>query len=71
MVNLDYFSVNITSLPKNPNTNNPYTADEFLDYVRRNFNDFVNDSNFEPYCEIPSMCQTETDLWNSNNPLGV
>jgi hypothetical protein len=70
MVNLDYFSVNITSLPKNSNTNNPYTADEFFDYVRRNFNDFVNDSTFEPYCKIPSMCQTETDLWNSNNPLG-
>jgi hypothetical protein len=70
MVNLDYFSVNVTNLPNNPNTNTQFTADEFLDYTRRNFNDFVEGSTFEPYCEISSMCQTETDLWNSNNPLG-
>ncbi|QMU66500.1 MAG: hypothetical protein GKR88_20890 [Flavobacteriaceae bacterium] len=40
--------------------------------MRRNFNSFVegSDTTFEPYCEIASMCQTETTLWNSNNPLG-
>ena len=72
-VNLDYFSVNITELPDDPNTNTPFTADEFLDYVRRNFDDFVIGSTFEPYCEDvqPSICQQETDLWNSNNPLGA
>lgn len=70
MVNLDYFSVSVTNLPINPNTNTSFTANEFLDYMRRNFNDFVEGSTFEPYCEISSMCQTETDLWNSNNPLG-
>lgn len=70
MVNLDYFSVNVSNLPNNPNTNLPFTANELLDYMRRNFNDFVEGSTFEPYCEITSMCQTETDLWNSNNPLG-
>ncbi|HLV47160.1 MAG TPA: hypothetical protein VKY32_08995 [Flavobacterium sp.] len=71
-VNLDYFSVDITQLPNNPNTGQQFTADSFLDYMRRNFNDFVDDnlSSFDPYCEIPSMCQTETDLWFSNNPLG-
>tara|TARA_R110002124_G_scaffold250993_1_gene416125 strand:- start:55 stop:1530 length:1476 start_codon:yes stop_codon:yes gene_type:complete len=69
MVNLDYFSVSVTNLPNNPNTNTQFTADEFLDYIRRNFNDFVEGSTFEPYCEIASMCQTETDLWSSNNPL--
>ncbi|WP_179343270.1 hypothetical protein [Winogradskyella ursingii] len=70
MVNLDYFSVNITTLPNNPDTNSQFTADGLLDYIRRNFNNFVEDTTFDPYCEIPSMCQTETDLWNSNNPLG-
>jgi len=70
IVNLDYFSVNVSLLPNNPSTNQQFTADEFLDYIRRNFNDFVDGSTFEPYCEISSMCQTETDLWNSNNPLG-
>ena len=70
MVNLDYFSVSVTTLPNNPNTNNQFTADEFLDYVRRDFNAFVEGSTFEPYCKFPSVCQTETDLWNSGNPLG-
>lgn len=70
MVNLDYFSVSVTNLPNNPSTNTQFTADEFLDYMRHNFNDFVEGSTFEPYCEITSMCQTETDLWNSNNPSG-
>ncbi len=72
VVNLDYFSVNVTSLPKNPTTGNRFSANAFLDYIRRNFNDFINDdlSSFDPYCKITSMCQTETALWNSNNPLG-
>ncbi|WP_170235075.1 hypothetical protein, partial [Bizionia gelidisalsuginis] len=70
MVNLDYFSVNVTNLPNNPNSNTQFTADELLDHIRINFNNFVEGSTFDPYCEISSMCQTETDLWNSNNPLG-
>lgn len=70
IVNLDYFSVNVTSLPNNPTTNQQFTADEFLNYIRLNFNSLVDGSTFEPFCEITSMCQTETDLWNSNNPLG-
>lgn len=71
MVNLDYFSVNITTLPNDPSTGQQFTADEFQDYFRRNINDFVDGSTFEPYCEIPSICQQETDLWNSDNPLGA
>ncbi|MBW1299038.1 hypothetical protein [Aquimarina litoralis] len=70
MVNLDYFSVNVSELPNNPNTNSSFTADEFLNYMRLNFNNFVEGSTFEPYCEIASMCQSETNLWNSNDPLG-
>lgn len=78
MVNLDYFSVNLSTLPNNPSTNQQFTADEFLDYIRRNINDFVDDSpitgsTFEPYCQnvSPPICQQETDLWNSTNPLGA
>src|SRR5690606_7920022 len=70
IVNLDYFSVNVTQLPNNPDTGQQFTPNGFLDYIRRNFNDFVDGSTFDPYCKIPSMCQTETDLWNSSNPLG-
>ncbi|EDP96256.1 hypothetical protein U8527_09100 [Kordia algicida OT-1] len=71
-VNMDYFGVKITNLPVKPNTNPPsrYTANEYLNYIRRNFNDFVDGSTFQPYCEIESMCETETNLWASNNPTG-
>lgn len=71
-VNMDYFGVKVTNLPMKPNSNPParYTADEYLDYIRRNFNAFVDGSTFEPYCEFSSMCQTETDLWTSSNPVG-
>lgn len=73
IINMDYFPVNITTLPNNPNTGQQFTASQFLNYFRRNINSFVagGGTTFEPYCEIPSMCQTETDLWNSNNPLGA
>jgi hypothetical protein len=71
-VNMDYFGVKVTTLPMKPNSNPAvrYTADEYLDYIRRNFNNFVDGSTFEPYCEFASMCQTETDLWASSNPVG-
>ena len=39
-VNLDYFGVNITTLPNNPVTEQQFTANEFLDYFRRNINCF-------------------------------
>jgi hypothetical protein len=73
IVNMDYFAVNVTTLPNNPITGQQFSADEFLDYFRRNINTFSEDSGseFEPYCNIPSMCQLETDLWNSNSPLGA
>jgi len=70
IVNLDYFSVNVSTLPINPNNGLQFTPDEFQDYFRRNINDFVDGSTFEPYCEISSICQQETDLWNSNDPIG-
>jgi hypothetical protein len=71
VVNMDYFSVNITTLPINPNTGQRYTSVQFLDYFRRNINNFVTGTNFSPYCEISAICQQETNLWNSSNPLGA
>lgn len=75
VVNMDYFSVNIATLPNDPTTGNQFTADEFLNYFRRNINDFSSGSgsSFEPFCEelTPSICQQETDLWNSNDPTGA
>ena len=71
IVNLDYFSVNITQFPINPNTGQPFTPNQFIDYYRRNLNDFVDNTTFEPYCEISTICQQETNLWNSSNPLGA
>jgi hypothetical protein len=71
MVNLDYFSVQVNTLPNKPNIEpaEQFTAEEFIDHIRRNFNDFVEGSTLEPYCEIESMCETETNLWNSEDPL--
>jgi len=71
VVNMDYFSVNIATLPINPNTGQRFTSVQFLDYFRRNINNFVTGTNFSPYCEISAICQQETNLWNSSNPLGA
>lgn len=71
MVNMDYFGVNIVTLPINLSTGQRFTPDELLDYMRRDFNNFVSGSTFAPYCQIQSICAQETNLWNSNNPLGA
>ena len=75
VVNLDYFPVNVTTLPKNPSTGIQFSAQEFLEYFRLNINFFVQNSGttFSPYCQNinPSICQQETNLWNSSNPLGA
>ena len=71
IVNMDYFAVNITTLPNNPSTGQQFTSQQFLDYFRRNINNFVTGTNFSPYCEISAICQQETNLWNSSNPLGA
>jgi len=68
IVNMDYFSVNVTTLPTNPTTGAPFTPEGFLDYFRRNINDFADGSTFSPYCETPAFCTQETALWNSANP---
>jgi len=71
IVNMDYFGVNITALPNNPSTGQQFTPQQFLDYFRRNINNFVDGTTFEPYCEISAICTQETNLWNSSNPMGA
>jgi hypothetical protein len=71
IVNMDYFSVNVSTLPTNPATGSAYTPEAFLDYFRRNINNFVDGSTFSPYCETPALCTQETTLWNSSDPTGA
>lgn len=71
VVNMDYFDVNITDLPNNPATGQQFSAEGFLEYFRLNINDFADGTEFEPYCEISAICQQETILWNSNDPMGA
>ncbi|MDO6807916.1 DNRLRE domain-containing protein [Zobellia galactanivorans] len=71
IINMDYFAVNINEMPINPNTNERFSQNEFLNYFRRNINDFVDNTTFEPYCELSELCNQETDLWNQENPLGA
>ena len=54
-VNMDFFGVNMTTLPTNPDTGQTFTPDDLLDSLRRDLNSFVEGSTFEPYCEI-SRC---------------
>ena len=69
VVNMDYFAVKITTFPNNPSTGTSFTPNEFLNFFRKNINAFSGAySQFEPYCEISSICTQETDLWNSTNP---
>ena len=71
VINMDYFSVNLSLFPINPLTGQTFNAPEFLDYFRRNINNFVEGSTFEPYCETSFLCDQETELWNSNDPTGA
>lgn len=66
VVNMDYFPVEISQLPNNPETGDTFTGQEFFDYIRENFADicFNDDTSFGPYNE------TEADRWNSNDYLG-
>jgi len=59
-VNMDYFSVNITSLPNN------MTAEQLLSIVRLNLNSFINNSlaNFTPFGD------QDGNMWFSDNPIG-
>jgi hypothetical protein len=67
IVNMDYFPVTISKLPKDPATGLQFTPDDFLNYVRKNLNSFFegNDTEFGPYNS------TEAVIWNSTNYFGA
>lgn len=60
VVNLDYFSVNVSQLPTG------FTPESLLNQIRQNINSFVDPtlSTFSPYDS------EEANLWGSSNPLG-
>jgi len=70
VVNLDYFSIRINSLPVKPNSILKYTPQEYLEHIRLNLNDYIdtNNSSFSPSVITP---YNESQIWNSNNPLGA
>jgi|GEM_PF-6782558 len=74
IINLDYFSVNITSLPNNPSTGIQFSPEEFLKYIRLNINNFI-DTSYSEFSPSTITAQSgfisEESIWNSNYPLGA
>lgn len=60
VVNMDYYSVTVNQLPGGE------TAPQFLDYIRKNINSFIDPTKaqFDPFDN------SEYTLWNSSNYLG-
>ena len=67
IVNMDYFPVTITELPKDPSTGQTFTPESFFNFVRTNLDDFFvdNSTTFGPYNEAEDV------IWNSNDYLGA
>lgn len=70
IVNMDFFPVTISQFPNNPNTNQPYSPEEFYNFFRLNINLFTQSSGVSFY---PSTITgvNESTIWNSNNPLNA
>lgn len=68
IVNMDFFPVTISQFPTNPNTNLPYTPQEFYNFFRLNLNLFTQSAgvSFQP-STITGV--NESVIWNSNNPI--
>lgn len=68
VVNLDYFPVAVSELPIIDGTR--ATPEQFLEHIRKGINDFIDPfySEFTPYHWYGV---DDTQLWNSNNPLGA
>ncbi len=62
IVNLDYFSISIPTMPKKPN-GQTMTDEEFINHFRLNLTSFTP-SNWSPIA-------SDNTLWNSSNPLGA
>ncbi|MFY0627671.1 MAG: hypothetical protein JXR07_15345 [Reichenbachiella sp.] len=67
VVNMDYFSVRVTQLPKNPDTGQSFAPDSFFNHVRKNLDDFLEGNS----TEFGSYNSAEDDLWKSNDYLGA
>ncbi|WP_312286402.1 hypothetical protein [Chryseobacterium gleum] len=69
-INMDVYPIKISNMPeKAPGVK--YTYAEFFDYFRKNINNFTSISHgkFYPVVE-PQFGIDDTQLWNSENPLG-
>ncbi len=66
-VNLDYYSITIDQLPTRPNGSSFEEIDEFFQYFRLNFYDFI-DQNISHFQFFPEPFNDE-DLWSSTSPL--
>ena len=64
--NLDYFPVNINTLPKLNGT--VLTNEALIQYFRLHINNFTDGTDFSPFL-YPFW--DDTALWQSNNPLGA
>lgn len=69
VVNMDFFPVTITQMPKWP-SGVPYTQKELFNHIRLNINDFFDDLVFTPVVDS-NYGLNEIALWNSTNPLGA
>lgn len=70
VVNMDYFPVTVKTLPKNPATNQTFTAPEFLNHIRKNINSFL-DTDLSEFTPSTLTGINEEALWNSSNPVGT
>ncbi|WP_026976989.1 hypothetical protein [Flavobacterium tegetincola] len=66
-VNMDFFPVTISQMPKKPN-GQVFTQKELFEYIRTNINDFFDDLTFTPIVDSNYNID-DTALWQSNNPL--
>lgn len=67
VVNMDFFPVTITQMPKKSN-GELYTQKELFDYVRTHINDFFDSLQFTPIVDT-NYGINDSILWQSNNPL--
>src|SRR5690606_37180935 len=70
VVNLDYFSVIINSLPVKPHSMFKYSPQEYLNYIRLNLNSFI-DTQYSQFSPSTITGYNETQIWNCNNPLNA
>ena len=68
VVNMDYFPVKVEQLPYINGAR--ATPDQFLSYIRKNINNFV-DTDYSEFIPYKWYGINDAPLWNSNNPIGA